>query len=331
MSKNFQNREPTEWVNSWLSHADCEGDRILLNGDSVTRGLRGKLEFYIKKWYKVDLFASSFAITDNLFWRNLQCFFNDEYKYQIIFINYNYHHGYIGEYAENEEVLQRLYQKLIYLCQSLCDRVIVMTGTSCMKPEHLEQLDEDVEYGIHMRNEIAKKAAENTGCVLFDLHHVMKQGFGINFRYVDHVHFENNAYFYIAYKMLVSLSILNKEKKEKAQTLIYRSLEIEKPTKSIVYLGKNVGRGRNEYQLFFLLKYFCQDIRIVAWAVTDGNNADKEICGIPVCEIEQLRDKKSLLIILANEQEEAKMRLTAEELGFNKIKSYNSMLSELFL
>ena len=69
MSTDFQNREPTEWVNSWISHANCKGDRILLIGDSVTRALRGKLEFFLKKWYHVDLFASSFAITDHLFWR----------------------------------------------------------------------------------------------------------------------------------------------------------------------------------------------------------------------------------------------------------------------
>lgn len=326
MSTDVQNREPTEWVNSWISHANCKGDRILLIGDSVTRALRGKLEFFLKKWYHVDLFASSFAITDHLFWRHLQCFFNDEYQYKIIIINYNFHHGYIGDYAGNEKILQTMYQKLIHLCQSFCDRVVVMTGTSCMKVDDFEQLDTGVETELLARNIIAKQAAEDTGSPVFDLHLIMKQGRGVDFKYIDRVHFENSAYFYIAYKMLAELSIIKEAERERVRELMDRFLGIEKITDSIIYL-----EGEDAYYIYYWLKYFCEDIRIVAWAVTDGGDVRKEICSIPVYEIDRVDNKNSLLIIAANDQYEQQMRDTAEKLGFKKIKSYRCMRSDLYL
>lgn len=89
----------------------------------------------------MDLFAASFAITDHLFLRNLEGFFNRDYKFKIIIINYGFHHGFSVKCTFNEEVYRIMYQKLIDICRQLCDRIIVMTGTSYMQSDHLDQME----------------------------------------------------------------------------------------------------------------------------------------------------------------------------------------------
>lgn len=237
MSKKYEDRETIEWVNSWLAHADCEGDRILLIGDSVTRELRGKLEHYISHWYNVDLFAASFAITDHLFWRNLECFFNGDYKYKIIIINYGFHHGFSVKCTSGEEVYRTMYQKLIDICRQLCNRVIVMTGTSCMRSDHLDQIETVLEEEIIARNNALKKAAEHTGCDLFDLYDIIKHGTGTDFKYIDTVHFEKKAYFYIAYEMLALLELVEESERKKVQENVCRALGIQNEKSVIIYGG----------------------------------------------------------------------------------------------
>lgn len=313
--KKFRDRETIEWVNSWLSQADCGGDRILLIGDSVTRELRGKLEYYINHWYKVDLFATSLAITDDLFWRYLQCFFCGDYKYKIIMINYGFHHGFSIKCSSNEGIFWTMYQKLICMCQQLCDRVIIMTGTSFMRAEHLEQIDTELEKEVSARNALVRKVSKDTGCELFDLHYVLKHSIGRNFRYTDRVHFEQKTYFYIAYKMLVQHGIVAENERKIVQSNVYRILGIKNDTDAIIY-----GKGYVANGVYFWLKYFCPGIRVVAWAVTDAGNVEKAMYGIPVYGIDQIEDKNSLLILAVSEQYQAEMQNTVKKLGFQKIR-----------
>ena len=89
-------REYIEWTNGWHEYADdLKKRRWLLIGDSVARDMRGRLQELVKpKEIAVDFFASSLHIEDPAFFKELQHFFSfEEYRYEIIFINWGAHHG----------------------------------------------------------------------------------------------------------------------------------------------------------------------------------------------------------------------------------------------
>ncbi len=65
----LQDRERLEWSNFWWEEANKECKRLLLIGDSVTRGYRSALNNFMSEsggGYVVDLCAFSAAITDEM-------------------------------------------------------------------------------------------------------------------------------------------------------------------------------------------------------------------------------------------------------------------------
>ena len=155
----LENRDTIEWSNTWFSCADCETDRCLFIGDSVTRELRKKIESFLYKWIKVDLFAALFAITSDLFWNYLRCFFTGGYQYKLIVINYGFHYGFAMRCEANEintAIFKEMYRELIEMCKQLCDEVIVMTGISFVLEDRMEVINTELEQEIQIRNAIVK-------------------------------------------------------------------------------------------------------------------------------------------------------------------------------
>ena len=90
------NREHVEWTNGWHQFANrFDKRRWLLIGDSVAREYRGRLQELVNdKNVAIDFFATSYRIEDPAFFKELQHFFSfEEYKYEMIFINWGAHHG----------------------------------------------------------------------------------------------------------------------------------------------------------------------------------------------------------------------------------------------
>lgn len=44
----IREREPIEWLNYWIEDANKYKQRIILIGDSVTRDLRKKINFFLR-------------------------------------------------------------------------------------------------------------------------------------------------------------------------------------------------------------------------------------------------------------------------------------------
>ena len=90
-------REKVEWTNGWHEDAgNIDKRRWLLIGDSVARQYRGRLQELVQhKDIAIDFFATSYHIADPAFFKELQHFFSfEEYKYEMICINWGAHHGF---------------------------------------------------------------------------------------------------------------------------------------------------------------------------------------------------------------------------------------------
>ena len=86
-------RERLEWVNLWIDQANEENvkKRILLVGDSTSRVIRRTMSEALGD-VPVDLFATSAALRDVIYWDQLDAFFkNNQYKYDFIFVQVGNH------------------------------------------------------------------------------------------------------------------------------------------------------------------------------------------------------------------------------------------------
>lgn len=323
----FEDRDSVEWSNTWFSCADSETDRCLFIGDSVTRELRKKIESFLYRWIKVDLFAASFAITSDLFWNYLRCFFAGGYHYKLIVINYGFHHGFAMRCEANEistAIFREKYQKLVEMCKQLGNEVIIMTGTSFALEDRIEVIDTELEQEILARNTIVTQVATDMKCRVFDLHNLMRTR-GKEFKYIDFVHFEQKAYSFIAYEMVSGLALIDEKERNAVQKETYELLGDKKETKIIIY-----GAGLIANHLYFLLRYFCPNIEIVAWAVTDNSGIKNEIYGIPLVDIRDT-DNNISLVIAASEKNKLEMEKTAISLGFREINYFTTMKWENLL
>lgn len=84
-------REGIEWGNTWWEKANrADTHRIAMLGDSVTRGIRGRLnELCLENDVVVDLCASSSQVTDSMTEKQISFFFEiSEYKYDSVILQW---------------------------------------------------------------------------------------------------------------------------------------------------------------------------------------------------------------------------------------------------
>ena len=125
-------REKLELVNFWIDQAneEEEGKRILLVGDSTSRVIRRTMSEALGD-VPVDLFATSAALRDVIYWDQLDAFFkNNQYKYDFIFVQVG-NHSRINEDGNGpftEYDYKRFhddYTILIEYLQNYCRRIIL--------------------------------------------------------------------------------------------------------------------------------------------------------------------------------------------------------------
>ena len=82
----LEGREGIEWSNFWYDRANEKtSKRILLIGDSTSRVIRSSMSNTMN--CPVDLFATSAALRDSMFWNQLDVFFKESvYNYTSIFV-----------------------------------------------------------------------------------------------------------------------------------------------------------------------------------------------------------------------------------------------------
>lgn len=125
-------RERLEWVNFWIDQANEANvkERILLVGDSTSRVIRRTMSESFGG-VPVDLFATSAALRDVIYWDQLEDFFkHNTYKYDYIFVQVG-NHSRINENGDGpftEYDYTRFhddYTILIKYLQNYCKRIIL--------------------------------------------------------------------------------------------------------------------------------------------------------------------------------------------------------------
>ncbi len=288
----------------------------MLIGDSVTRNIRSALEVILNNAMSVDLFAASFAITDQLFWKNLHNFWDYAYTYTAIIINYGFHHDFGCRCCEDSLDLEKIkdgYRSLVELCKKYCENIIIMNGTSMRTIDDISKIDTWCEKEISARNEAVKSVAKEHGCRYFDVNSLMK--INKQYSYTDHVHFEHNAYSFIAYSLVTDISLLNRDEYQRTKREFRNYLSWKDNKEYIIY-----GAGQVGVRLYFALKYYGLDKKIFAWASTDTIIGETTLFEKPVYEISRIEPGgKAVIIAVGSKIESKKMKLCAESNGFDTV------------
>lgn len=128
----YSDKENTEWCNFWYDKANTKSDRrILFVGDSVARQVRRTMSEMTG--CPVDLFATSAALRDKMFWDQWNCFFrNGLYQYDAIFI-------WVGNHSRMSEDGKSLYREpdyerfkmdfrtLVRKCEERSSKIIILS------------------------------------------------------------------------------------------------------------------------------------------------------------------------------------------------------------
>lgn len=326
----MQNREDVEWTNCWWSKANAGVHRILLVGDSVIRRVRGELEKFMEGQYGVDLFAASLSIDDDLFWNHIHLFMNTvEYKYECIIVQYGFHHGFYKKCASLEidkHDYALWYLQLLELMKKHCPNIVLMTGNSEVYTDRPYILNAEKEREITCRNSIAKRAAEKTGCCIFDMYTLMHEVEN-DYKYVDAQHYEAGADLYIAYEIFCFLiqnclvcsdGIIDIKKK-------HMELFCERfgNRKNVVIYGT----GTNGKQLYLLLKKYLFKMENIQFVESDIDG-EKWCLRQKVKRINEIsmEEKSKAVLIMSSPGNYQEMKRKADDLKFNYIVCYEDLI-----
>lgn len=210
-------REKLEWVNFWIDQAneEEEGKRILLVGDSTSRVIRRTMS-EVLGGIPVDLFATSAALRDVIYWDQLDDFFNHSiYKYNYIFVQVG-NHSRINEEGSGpftEYDYTRFhddYTTLIKYLQNYCKRIILEPCYPMVIPKEYGRLKSNFRKAIHKyfkvkfyqqpneeanavsmkKNEIMHNVAQELSVPWCDINAYLDNTYYIR---RDHIHYEYRA------------------------------------------------------------------------------------------------------------------------------------------
>lgn len=101
-------KESTEWISSWCDHTEkADMPRILLIGDSITRGYQGFVRELLRDACYVDYIATSYAIDTSFYFGLIRAFVADS-DYAAVHLN----HGLHGVHMSREVYEERLRELL---------------------------------------------------------------------------------------------------------------------------------------------------------------------------------------------------------------------------
>lgn len=210
MSTQLNEREKIEWGNYWWENANTISKRVLLIGDSVTRGYRSSLNRILaERGYVVDLCALSMSIGDELLLKLLKAFFSvEEYTYEPICLQLGGQHGFGKLCCESSVERNRFkicYKEIALGLKEKCDNLLIVSSTPTADKENLEKDNVERNREIICRNEIAKEVAEEIGCRYIDLwDNILAHGCV----HTDYIHFDKAGNEYIAELMSEALGYI---------------------------------------------------------------------------------------------------------------------------
>jgi len=174
-------RENIEWCDIWITSASkTDKPRVLLVGDSITRGYYNAVSNRLKERAYCARFTTSACVADPAFQKQLEVMFC-QYKYAVVHFN-NGLHG-IG-YTEEE--YRTGYEKALKLIQQHAPKakLILALSTPLQSTSNKNSLNPRIDE----RNRIVRDLAKKYGARITDLHSISK----------DHPEYYTDPYHYRA-------------------------------------------------------------------------------------------------------------------------------------
>ncbi|NUP98464.1 MAG: SGNH/GDSL hydrolase family protein [Armatimonadetes bacterium] len=163
-------RENIEWANFWFENTnDQKLPRVLLLGDSITWQYRPLVAERLKGIANVDALATSKAISDPAFLKEV-AYATADYPHAVIHLN-NGLHGWQVTPEEYEAGLRALLAQLRAACPE--SRLVWASSTPVASKAEGVKLDEGANAVIVARNAIAQRVAEELGLPVNDLYAVV--------------------------------------------------------------------------------------------------------------------------------------------------------------
>lgn len=221
-------REEIEWATIWYDKANSVKDhKILMIGESAARQIRGVLADMTGR--PVDLFGSSSSLRDILFWKQLNCFFDDSiytYDAAIIWMGHHARTDLTGNSPLSEQDYEDFsndFSTLLDKVKKICPNVLVLSNFDIIRPltkkeKKIRKLrkffhlsipphtrDEAESEIIEKKNDIIQRVTLSESLKFLDMNNIMKQS---NFARVDHVHYERKSDTYQVEKILEQLKAI---------------------------------------------------------------------------------------------------------------------------
>lgn len=336
----MQSREEIEWTNCWWSNANKKKERILLVGDSVLRNIRGCFEKLLLGYYAVDLFATSLFINDYLFWKHLKLFLDtSEYDYRFVIIQYGVQHGWHFKCVDNirdSDNFRIKYVELLILLKKICSNNILMSGNSIVLQAQLNKIDIAADREIVCRNEIIKDVGLQNNWKIFDLYSIVHNAIKeYEFKYLDCVHLEKNAYYYISSCMIKFLQLkFGREFYPLAfeNTMIsikHKMLNLLNNKRKILILGT----GNEAKELFWILDYFLEDLVELEFGVYTETILDtEESClGRKVNSIYNIPEdiREDVVLVFSSTLYCKEVEIKARKISYKYIRRYKDFIELL--
>lgn len=216
----YADKETTEWANFWYDKANHKSDRrILLIGDSVSRQIRSTMSALLQ--CPVDLFATSAALRDRMFWDQLKCFFeNGLYSYEAIFIwvgNHSRRNEDGTDYFSDHDY-QRFHSDfttLIEISMEIAPKVIILSTLHMFirrnsnkyiefireiigfRPKEI--LDDNENAVVEVKNKIIQQVANEHGLPFYDIDKTLLES---KYWHKDNIHYISKSNKFVASRLI---------------------------------------------------------------------------------------------------------------------------------
>lgn len=161
--------ERYEWCDFWWEETDkADKPRVLLIGDSITRGYRPKVSDIIRERAYVDMLATSKAIDNPSLKRELDYILrHEDFKYKVIHFN-NGLHGWHLSAEEYEKYLEEVVRHIVDICGPA--KLILALATPVTIEGKTNEINMELTSQVIERNKAIEDIAKRYNLIIDDLY-----------------------------------------------------------------------------------------------------------------------------------------------------------------
>lgn len=189
--------EKYEWDDIWWDNApDTVGKRILIIGDSISRGTRraaGKLE---GRSVFIDGIATSKAVDNPTFFNLLNYFAEAGHSYDAVFFNNGLH----GWHLEEEKYAPLLTETAKFIKECFAPKKFFIVLTTPVRKSKQTEIFDDINPRVLVRNAAALETARELGAEVVDLYSLIEDRPELYIQ--DGVHLVDEGYILLAEEII---------------------------------------------------------------------------------------------------------------------------------